>query len=77
MPSGADTHGAYTGENDRRLDRAIRLRQRSREIGRGRGVAVPMDLVAVLGEGWCVTLIRGREPDEALTILGAAPGSIR
>ena len=41
-----------------------------------RAVAVSMDLVAELGEGWCVTLVRGREPDDVLTAMGAAPGSI-
>ncbi|WP_406631948.1 DUF6461 domain-containing protein [Amycolatopsis sp. WGS_07] len=34
------------------------------------------DLVAELGEGWCVTLVRGHQPDDVLTVMGAVPGSI-
>ncbi|MFJ8912725.1 DUF6461 domain-containing protein [Amycolatopsis sp. NPDC102389] len=39
-------------------------------------MAEPVNLVAEFGEGWCVTVVRGRAPDAVLTVMGAAPGSV-
>lgn len=39
-------------------------------------MAQPLDLVTEFGEGWCVSIVRGREPADVLTAMGVAPGDV-